>query len=378
MEFFRPGLSIDWMRRKSLWFFLSSTVSLLGVAGMFWPGPNWGTDFSGGTEMQISLRENVEIRALRSAIASMGHGNPEVVRVAGSSKRYIVRVQAVSPVPAAKEKAARRRLQRDVGAAKIQSFRLSPGGDKLSVQLSADARPDVIQASLTAAGLHVRSVQTFGKPEDHRYEAFLVGIGDAIMSGLREKLGRDVVPDAAERSDWVGPKAGAQLRDAAIKSLIFAMLLMGIYIAFRFDLRFAPGALLAVVHDVSFSLLAMLFMGIEVTLATVAAVLAIVGYSINDTIIVYDRIRENLARMRDADLSRTINVSVNETIGRTVNTVLTTQISVVAIIFFTTGGDREFAITLFFGFAAGVYSSVFIASPITIWLDTYLFRRRGA
>ncbi len=377
MEFFRPGLSIDWMKRKFLFFVLSSSVSVLGIAGMVWPGPNWGTDFSGGTEMQVTLRKNVEIAELRGAIKALGHGNPEVVRVAGSAKRYIIRVQAVSPVAPARARTAERRLKTELGAVKLHSFRLSPGGDKLAIQLSEAVEVERLQAALEAGGLQVRGVQSFGKPEDHRYEAFLTGIGESIMAGLMEKLGAEVVPEAADRAEWVGPKAGAQLRDAAIKSLLVAMLLMGIYIAFRFDLRFAPGALLAVLHDVAFALLAMLIFRVEVTLGTVAAVLTIVGYSINDTIIVYDRIRENLAKIRDADLPRTINVSVNETLGRTVNTVLTTQITVVAIIFFTVGNVREFAITLFFGFLAGVYSSVFIASPVTIWLDQYVFRRQS-
>lgn len=378
MEFFRPGIDIDWMGRRRAFLTISTVVSLCGLLGMFWPGPNWGTDFEGGTEMQVRFRKNLDIATLRRSVAKLGHGTPEVVPVAGSRREYLIRVQAVSPVAPQKAKVARRRLQTDLGATKIFTFRLSPGGDKLALQLSEAVEPERLQESLARAGLSVRSAQSFGKPEEHRYEVFLVGIAEAIMASLRAELGERVVPAAAERADWVGPKAGAQLRDAGIKSLLYALLLMGIYIAFRFDLRFAPGALFAVVHDVAFGLLAIVILRVEVTLATIAAVLTIVGYSINDTIIIYDRIRENLAKMRDADLAKTINVSVNETLGRTINTVLTTQISVIAIIVFTRGNVREFAITLFFGFLAGVYSTVFVASPITLWLDAKFFRRQSA
>lgn len=375
MEFFRPGLDIQWMKHKSVLFAVSSTLSVLGILGMIWPGPNWGTDFAGGTEIQILFEQNVDISKLRRTVSNLGHGEPEIVRVSGSQKRYIIRVRAVSPVPPAKARAAQRRLQRDLGATKIISFRLSPGGDKVSVELSAPADVDAIRESLRGGGLGVRTVQPFGRPEEHRYEAFLVGISDSILAGLRERLGERVVPPAPESAEWVGPKAGAQLRDAGIKSLLFAMLLMGIYIAFRFDLRFAPGALLAVVHDVAICLLAVVVLRVEVTLGTIAAVLTIIGYSINDTIVIYDRVRENLAKMRDSDLERTINVSINESLGRTVNTGLGTMLAVIAIIVFTTGNVRDFAITLFPGFLAGVYSTVFIASPVTIWIDRYLLRR---
>ena len=150
---------------------------------------------------------------------------------------------------------------------------------------------------------------------------------------------------------------------------------MGLYIAFRFDLRFAPGAIIALFHDVLVALAVLVITRREVTLTTVAAILTIVGYSINDTIVVYDRIRENFAKMRERDLGKMINVSISETLGRTVNTVLTVQISVISILIFTHGAVADFALTLFVGFLTGAYSSIVIASPITVWFDKKVFRR---
>ncbi|MBI2893772.1 MAG: protein translocase subunit SecF [Deltaproteobacteria bacterium] len=379
MEFFKPGINYDFMGRARTWLTVSAIVCTLSIAAMVvYPRPNWGTDFSGGTEMQITFKKRVSPDAIRSALASKGHRGAEIVPVAGKRSSYIIRIQEVSPISQAKSKAAERRLKSDLREAGLFGYRLSPGGDKLALQFSNDAAPDDIARVLRSAGLEPREVKPFGKPEEHRFEVYLAGIGEELIRGLKVKLGAATVPDDADRVEWVGPKAGAQLRDAGIKALLYAIGLMGLYIAFRFDLRFAPGAIIALFHDVLVALAVLVLSQREITLTTVAAILTITGYSINDTIVVYDRIRENFTRMRERDLSKMINVSINETLGRTVNTVLTTQLSVVAIFIFTQGTVQDFALALFIGFLTGAYSSIFIASPITVWFDRHVFRRQQA
>jgi preprotein translocase subunit SecF len=146
------------------------------------------------------------------------------------------------------------------------------------------------------------------------------------------------------------------------------------YVALRFDLRFAPGGIIALVHDVVIALGAMALTQREVTLSTVAALLTIVGYSINDTVIVYDRIRENLPKHRGMTFPEIINLSISEMLGRTIITSFVTSLSLVCFLFWGTGVIRDFAFTLLVGMAFGTFSSIYIAAPVTEWIDRRFFR----
>ena len=151
-----------------------------------------------------------------------------------------------------------------------------------------------------------------------------------------------------------------------------------LYIAVRFDLRFAPGAVVALVHDVMITVGVFTLARVEVTLATIAALLTIVGYSLNDTIVVFDRIRENLSKSRERKLIHVINQSINETLSRTVLTSLTTLIVVVVLL--TVGWKttiRDFAFALLIGVLVGTYSSIFVASPIVVWLDRRFGKKKA-
>ncbi len=208
---------------------------------------------------------------------------------------------------------------------------------------------------------------------DHKVEAQLKSRGDQLLDGLRQKLGADVVPDRALRVEWIGPKAGAQLRDAAIRSIAIAIVFIMAYIAFRFDLRFAPGGILALVHDVGIALGAMILTHREITLSTVAAMLTIVGYSITDTVVVYDRIRENLAKHRNLTFSAIVNLSISEMLGRTIITSGVTALSMVCFLVWGTGVIKDFAFALLVGIVVGTYSSIYVAAPFTEWIDRRFF-----
>jgi len=190
-------------------------------------------------------------------------------------------------------------------------------------------------------------------------------------------MGADTVPENPLRVEWVGPKAGKQLRDAAVKSVAIAIVFIMAYVAFRFDLRFAPGGVVALVHD------AMMVIGVfvvfkkEISLSTIAAVLTIVGYSINDTVVVYDRIRENLGKHRGKTFAQIINLSVSETLSRTVLTSGATLLSFIAFFVWGTGVIKDFALALLVGIVAGTYSSIYVAAPLTEWIDRRFFGGGG-
>ena len=151
-----------------------------------------------------------------------------------------------------------------------------------------------------------------------------------------------------------------------------------LYLAFRFDLRFAPGVVVACIHDAMVVLGAFVLMKKEVTLSTIAAVLTVIGYSMNDTVVVYDRIRENLSKHRGQSFSQIINLSVSETLSRTILTSGATMLSMLAFFVWGTGVIKDFALAMVIGIVAGTYSSIYVAAPLTEWIDHQLAMRGGA
>ncbi len=179
------------------------------------------------------------------------------------------------------------------------------------------------------------------------------------------------------RTEYVGPKIGAELREDGLKALGLACILILVYIGFRFSIRFAPGAVVALLHDVLVTSSLWVIMGLEFDLRVLAALLAIIGYSLNDTIIVYDRVRENMERRTKHDLESVLNESVNQTLSRTFLTSLTTLSAVLALLIL--GGEviRPFALAMTIGVIVGTYSSIFVAGPTLLWLENRFGNRAG-
>ncbi|MDD9942151.1 MAG: protein translocase subunit SecF [Myxococcales bacterium] len=373
MEFFKPGRTIDFLKHRRIFGSISFGLVVASLISLFVPGPNFGIDFKGGTELEVGFKGEVSTAELRSLVSDLGYQQSEVVSVQGSKVRYLIRIQEVSSLSAQQVKKIRASLESALGETELQEMKVSPGGDKISLRLSASADTDNLQEALEKAGAKVRKVTVFGG--DFRYEAMLVGVGDEVVRGLVDKLGERGPDRQNMRIEWVGPKAGAQLRDAAIKSLLYAIAFIMAYVALRFDLRFAPGGVVAMVHDALITVGLFVLLRKEVNLATVAALLTVVGYSINDTIVVYDRIRENMQRMRDTGLYQLINVSTSQTLSRTVVTSITTLISIGGFFLWGTPMMRDIVFALFVGFLIGTYSSIYIAAPFTEWMDRRFFRR---
>ena len=213
-------------------------------------------------------------------------------------------------------------------------------------------------------GLGEAAIQQFGEEGRGIIVRSYSGKTDQIIGAMKEKFGENSFE--IMRVESVGPAVGEDLRRAAIKALIFAMLGICIYISFRFEFRFAITAIIALVHDVAVSVGMIALTGREISLPVIAALLTIVGYSINDTIVLFDRIREDRKLMRKAGQEEIINTSINQTLSRTVLTSTTTLLVVLALLFFGGKVINDFAFVLMIGILVGTYSSIFIASPLLI------------
>jgi preprotein translocase subunit SecF len=181
--------------------------------------------------------------------------------------------------------------------------------------------------------------------------------------------GQPAADFAVQRVDYVGPQVGKQLRNKGVMALVYASLAILIYVAFRFDFKFGPGALLAMLHDLVMVSGYYLVTRAEFNLTSIAVLLTIIGYSINDTIVIYDRIREEMARFKGKPLREIINIAVNETLARTILTSGVTALSLIGLLIFGVGEIWDFAAAMLVGLVVGTYSTIYIASPLTIWLD---------
>jgi len=243
------------------------------------------------------------------------------------------------------------------------------GGTALRLQFEKGVSIGDVRSAIASLGIGNAEIKNFGNSADilirvQEQETTGAGITDAIKTELSK-----VFPDNPyiERSkDSVGPKIGAELRTATITSILIALVGMLIYITWRFEFKFAVGAIVALFHDVLITLGVFSVLQLEITLPIIAAFLTIVGYSINDTIVVFDRIRENLKLLRRDTYETIVNTSVNQSLTRTIITSLTTMIVVVILYFFGGSVIHNFAFALIVGILIGTYSSIFVASPIVV------------
>jgi preprotein translocase subunit SecF len=327
--------------------------------------------------------------AIRKAVEDAGFGAPTIIKVDDSKNpnRYMVRVHEVSTIAPEKQQEIEKVLcvtgadPACTEARKPTELRFSPGGDKITLRYR-DA-PDLAFVKERISGVKQIALRTgennpqVQNEREHKVEIHLMSKGDQLMGGLRKSLGADAVPEQALRTEWIGPRAGAQLRDAAVKSIAISIVLIMAYIAFRFDLRFAPGCVVALIHDAVGTIGIFVLLGKEINLTTIAAAITIVGYSVNDTVIVYDRVRENLGKLRGASFVRLINVSTSEMLGRTILTAATVLFSLQGLFIWGTGELKDFALALTIGVVLGMYSSIYVALPLTEWFETRFFSKMG-
>jgi preprotein translocase subunit SecF len=256
------------------------------------------------------------------------------------------------------------------------------GGAEVQLKVPREWSIGKVRETLATGGVGDPTVVQIGQPEDHE---FLVKVQakpeelnqvSAKVSGAMEKI---LKPGEYEiqRTDVVGPQAGASLRTSAFLSILYALICIVIYITFRFDTRYAPGVLRALAVDVVTTLGVWILLGREFNLTVLAAILTIAGYSCNDTIVIYDRIRDYTKSNPDWSLERAINRSINLNLGRTVLTVLCTLFVVVSM--YLLGGPvlEDFALPLLIGFTVSVPSTIFVANPMILYMEKRRLAKTG-
>ncbi|NLW05387.1 MAG: protein translocase subunit SecF, partial [Pseudomonadaceae bacterium] len=256
-----------------------------------------------------------------------------------------------------------------IGSLATQGLRLGldfTGGTLVELHYASSPDLEEVRGHLEIAGYEQFVVQNFGSSHDvliRLNQGFSPEVGEQVRSLLDAKDAQKV---DLTRAEFVGAQVGDELRDQGGLGMLVAMLGIMIYVAFRFQYKFALGSVVALVHDVIVLLGFFSIFRIDFDLTVLAALLAVVGYSINDTIVVYDRIRENFRKVREGTVSELINVSINQTLIRTTITSLTTLLVVVAL--FLLGGEmiRNFALALMVGIIVGTYSSIYIAGSLLL------------
>jgi preprotein translocase SecF subunit len=331
-ELVPAGTHIDFIGKRRLCAALSIGLFVVAAAAIPLRGIRLGIDFAGGTEFQVRFTgdQRVGEGAIRSVVTRCGVRDPSVVRYGEADEaEFLIRFRA----------------EADEGGEGIAAASEDcPLTDEDRGRLEATAKATGGEGGRDPTGEMV----------------------DRLTFALRNGVGELEV----QRVEFVGPRVGGELRRDGILALALACVLILAYIAFRFSMRFAPGAVVALVHDVGITAGLFVIFGLEFDLRVLAALLAIMGYSLNDTIIIYDRIRENMELRTRFDLVEVLNQSVNQTLARTVLTSGTTLAAVLALLFLGGQVIRPFAIAMVIGVVVGTYSSVFIAGATLLWLET--------
>jgi preprotein translocase subunit SecF len=327
-EIVPSGTQIDFIGRRRIAFAVSALLLAAAAIAVPTRGVRLGIDFAGGTEVQLLFEQGVDVDEgrIRTVLTACGVPEASVVRYGESeASEFLVRF-AARAVELANEGE--------------HECPLPDGVEERLEQVARDTGADT-ESPGTAA----------------------------MIDRLVASLGHTVGPLQLQRVEYVGPRVGDELRRDGLLAIAIACGLILVYIAFRFSTRFAPGAVVALLHDVSITAGIFVIFHLEFDLRVLAALLATLGYSLNDTIIIYDRIRENMELRTKHDLPEVLNRSVNQTLSRSLLTSMTTLGAVLALLF--VGGEviRPFALAMAIGVVVGTYSSVFIAAPLLLFLE---------
>ncbi len=330
MEFFKQKTRFDFLSQRKLALAVSVFLLALSISSLTFRGLNFGIDFSGGTLVEVGYQQSVDIEAVRTALRD-GDFDDAVVQHFGTARDVLVRLPII--------------------AASVSGDSSAADSDPSAAARSAAQISDSVLRALRTA-----------------YGEELV---DTEHGGAQQCATDDGAADCQvqmRRVEFVGPQVGDELTNQGGLAMLYALIGILIYVTFRFEWRFAVGSVVALAHDVIITVGAFSLFQFDFSLPVLAAVLAVIGYSLNDTIVVYDRIRENFRKMRKSDATGIVNQAINQTLPRTVLTSLTTMIVVLTLLIF--GGEviRGFSIALLVGVIIGTYSSIFVASPAVILL----------
>jgi preprotein translocase subunit SecF len=392
----------DFLGKRNIFGAISALLVLASVVLLVVPGPNYGIDFAGGTNIIGSFSAEVTDEEVREALRDAGYQDAAVQAFGPESDgkiKYLVRTETISTIDEARVDDIRQGLKSEYGDELTVEFDKA-SGDRFYVRLpvaayldegqdpetaevslneyasQSDGQAEQLRSDISGIDTELKdiSVEPWGNPTDRRFVVGVETLQSAVESQLGQAFGQQF--NEIERIESVGPRVGEQLRNDSIKAVLIALLMILLYIAIRFDVRYAPGAVVALFHDVLITLGIFVVIQQEISLPIVAALLTIVGYSLNDTIVNFDRIRENVQLSGGkGNLVKLVNRSLNECLSRTLLTSITTLVALLAIYFLGGGLIKSFALAMIIGVLIGTYSSIYVASPVMIWTSKELDKR---
>jgi preprotein translocase subunit SecF len=386
MELFK-NTNYDFLGWK--WPFIAASL-VLSVAGIvsiiLHGGLRYGIDFKEGVLMTVKFEQNPDLEEIRSVMLHSPKikGDVSVQNLTGNGAQNTVEIGTEAPSE------AQMNLNRDDMAGVLYNTYGQPANGKLDLnntgsQALQDRLSDALARnavpmsqpqvqSLVGRILYIRDHDHSGLIDNYNELSSAPGMNSAIMNTLRQET--YLAPFHIAGTQMVGPKVGAELRTKAILATLYALAGMLVYIAFRFEWIYGLGAVIACFHDTIITIGLFSIFNKEITMTVIAALLTLVGYSMNDTIVIFDRIRENLKFSRREPLEAVMNRAVNQTLSRTVMTSGLTFLTVIALYLFGGPVLNGFSFALVCGIIVGTYSSVFVASPIVLFWHNYVDKRQ--
>ncbi len=390
IEFFKEP-NIDWMGKAKYFYALSALLLLAGWTSILLKGGiYYGIDFKGGTNVDVRFAQPPDIEHLRRALTSQGLGNTEIQSIGtvgqGKSDEVLIFVGQNGTGDEARDSSKAQVLSalnstyNSANAGKADFNAATPSSlaayltqkDPLNLSATAGDRYQQLARQI----LDYRDKTLNGLVSNFDDLGRVPGVTPAVLASL--KVGYALGPFAIRNVEIVGPKVGAELRRQAVFVTLYALGGMLLYIAFRFEWVFGAAAVLAVFHDVLITLGFFSLLHYEISLTVIAALLTLVGYSMNDTIVIFDRIRENNRLLRKEDFAVVVNKSINQTLSRTILTSGLTFLTV--LVLFLIGGQvlRAFSFALVVGIVVGTYSSFGIAAPLVVWWHRWKGQKAAA
>lgn len=380
MEIIKPGTNIDFLKKRRTLI----TVAIAMILGVFALLPlrmHMGVDFAGGTEIEVKFNRDVEAKEVRQKVEEAGFAGASVQQIGDAAENgFLIRVAQVSVLTKEQEERLKSLVDEKLGGFGVVSLHLDEQtGDLVDLRTErpvplADLRQVAEQAGIPLSTNQeaIRDLTRGGQPA---YQFVTQSLSDKVSASLQASFGQENVE--VRRVEFVGPQVGKQLRNRGIMAVLLSMGAILLYVAFRFDVRFAPGVVLGLFHDVAVVLGYWVVTGREFNLTSIAVVLTVVGYTVNNTVVIFDRVREVMGRRKGLGLYETINTAINESLSRTVMTSSVTALSLIGLLLFTRGSLFDFAAAMLVGIIAGTYSSLYVTGPVALWVDERLKRREA-
>ena len=368
--------SYDFVGKRKGFAVLSVILCIISLAVFIVIKPTWGIDFTGGTEVHLKFENPVAADQLRSVVGEkFSQVNVQQIGSDGDNE-YLIRIENPKEGSEGVQEKINAALTQAFGADFIDESKFSVEvGVRILIKHTGSAKSESEIKNVIAKDFPKAKVVNVN--EANTFSIELPGQVEDLQAQISTKLSEPKIL----QTDSVGPKVGKELQQQGLISILATLGLILVYVSLRFNLSFAPGAVLALLHDVLIVIGMFVILGrigpslpfelpsLEFNLPMVGALLTIIGYSLNDTIVIYDRIRENMERYRKTDMESLINTSINETLRRTINTSLTTFGAMLAFLFFGGAVIQTFALAIIMGVIVGTYSTIYVASPTILFMQ---------